>query len=68
MELVERGFASVVASDAHGASMRTPWMEEVHGMLSETVSPRCAQVLLEENPRKILKNEDVLPVVPEWFV
>ena len=68
MELVERGFASVVASDAHSPRVRTPWMEEVGNMLSETVSPRCAQVLLEENPRKILKNEDVLPVVPEWFV
>jgi len=67
VELVERGFAAVVASDAHSPRMRTPWMEEVRRMLSETVSPRCARVLLEENPRKILKNEDVLPVAPEWF-
>lgn len=67
MELVERGFAAVVASDAHSPRMRTPWMKEVRSMLSETISPRCARVLLEENPRKILKNEDVLPVVPEWF-
>jgi protein-tyrosine phosphatase len=67
IELVERGFATVVASDAHSARMRTPWMAEVREMLTETVSPRCARVLLEENPRKILKNEDVLPVQPEWF-
>lgn len=67
MELVERGFATVVASDAHSARMRTPWMGEVWEMLSQTVSPRCARVLLEENPRKILKNEDILPAPPEWF-
>ena len=67
MELVERGFVTVVASDAHSPRMRTPWMEEVRRMLSETASPHCARALLEENPRKILKNEDVLPAPPEWF-
>lgn len=67
MELVERGFAAVVASDAHSASVRTPWMQDVQQLLSEKVSPVAAEYLLQYNPRKILRNEQLPPVEPEWF-
>ena len=67
VELLDRGFVTAVASDAHSTRVRTPWMGDVQRMLSETVSPGRARVLLEENPRKILKNEDILPAEPEWF-
>ena len=66
-ELVNRGFASVVASDAHSPRMRTPWMADVQHLLTEEISARCARVLLKENPKKILKDEEIPPVVPEWF-
>lgn len=65
--LVDRGFATVVASDAHSARVRTPWMADVRELLTKEISPRCARVLLEENPCKILKNEDIFPAEPEWF-
>ena len=64
---MERGFATVVASDAHGIRMRTPWMREVQQMLSEEFSPQYARKLLWENPGKILKDEEILPAEPEWF-
>ena len=67
LELMERGFATVVASDAHGIRMRTPWMREVQQMLSEEFSPQYARKLLWENPGKILKDEEILPAEPEWF-
>lgn len=66
-ELVNRGFASVVASDAHSPKMRTPWMADVQQLLTEEISAQCARVLLKENPKKILKDEEIPPVVPEWF-
>lgn len=66
-ELVDRGFAAVVASDAHSHRMRTPWLEDVWTMLAKEFSPLCARTLLRENPQKILKNEDIPPVEPEWF-
>lgn len=66
-ELVDRGFAAAVASDAHSHRMRTPWMEDVWELLSREISPRCAAALLQENPRRILKNEEIPPVEPEWF-
>lgn len=65
--LVERGFASVVASDAHSAQMRTPWMADVWQLLSQEYSPQCARILLQENPKRILNNEDILSAPPEWF-
>ena len=67
MELVERNFAAIVASDAHSPQMRTPWMEDVQKLLCQEFSSRCARALLMENPRKVLKDEPITPVEPEWF-
>lgn len=67
LELVERKFASVVASDAHSPQVRTPWMEDVQTLLSREFSPDYARLLLLENPARILKNYPLTPVEPEWF-
>lgn len=67
MELVGRGFVSVIASDAHSSQVRTPWMEDVHRLVSEELSPQCAAALLQDNPQKILKDEQLSPAEPEWF-
>lgn len=66
-ELVERGFAAAVASDAHSPRMRTPWMADVRNLLSREFSPRCARALLLDNPKKILKDEPITLAEPEWF-
>jgi len=67
LELVERGFATVVATDAHSFRKRTAWLWDIRELLEREVSPLCAKTLLLENPRKILKNEQLLPIEPEWF-
>ncbi|MBQ7801729.1 MAG: hypothetical protein IJ375_05340 [Oscillospiraceae bacterium] len=67
MELVKRGFATVVASDAHSPTKRTPWMGDVRELLTEEVSPAAAEFLLLRNPRSIIRNEELPPVEPEWF-
>lgn len=67
LELVNRGFAAVVASDAHHHDMRTPWMQDVYKLLSREVSPLAADYLLLHNPRSILKNNPLPPAEPEWF-
>ena len=67
IELVERGFAAAVASDAHSPLIRTPWMEDVRNLLSQEFSPAYARMLLLENPRRILKDDIIPPVKPEWF-
>ena len=67
MELTGRGFATVVASDAHSATMRTPWMGDIWEQLSRRFTPDAAVWLLRNNPRRILKNEQIPPAEPEWF-
>lgn len=67
VELVERGFAVAVATDAHSFDRRTPWMRDVREMLTREISPLCAKTLLKDNPRRILKNEPLLLMEPEWF-
>lgn len=66
-ELVDRGFAVAVASDAHSSRIRTPWMEDVRKLLHEDISPLCARAVLGEIPKMILKNEKIPPIEPEWF-
>ena len=67
VELVERGFATAVATDAHSCRSRTPWMRDIREVLTREVSPLCAKTLLRDNPLRILKNERLLPLEPEWF-
>lgn len=67
VELVDRNFAAIVASDAHSPEMRTPWMADVRELLTKEFSPASARRLLFENPRRILKDEPLSPVQPEWF-
>ena len=57
--LVDRGFASAVASDAHGFDRRRPRLDRAWELLAHSFSPTAAAVLLEENPKKILKNESI---------
>ena len=66
-ELIRRGFATAVASDAHSPGMRTPWMEDVWNYLRMEIAPSAAEYLLWENPRRILKNQQPLPLEPELF-
>lgn len=66
-ELVERGFATVVASDAHSSRRRTPWLRDAWELLNEELSPVAAEFLLKRNPASILKNEQLPGVEPEWF-
>lgn len=66
-ELVERGFVSAVATDAHSPRVRTPWMTDIQALLSREYSPQLARELLQRNPQRILRNEPLPPVNPEWF-
>lgn len=66
-ELVERGFVTAVATDAHSPRVRTPWMKDIQTLLSQEYSPQLARKLLLQNPQHILRNEPLPPSEPEWF-
>ena len=54
MELVERNFASLVASDAHSSRIRTPWMQDIRHFLIQEFSADRARTLLFDTPGKTL--------------
>lgn len=67
LALADRGFATVVASDAHSSQYRTPWMYDAWETLARQISPLAAEYLLLENPRKILNDEPMVQKEPDWF-
>lgn len=58
---LERGLAHIVASDAHSARRRTPDMHSLRRHLADLCPDAYVQVLLRENPRRIVRG---LPMVP----
>ena len=65
--MLDRGFPSFIASDAHRSTVRTPWLDDVYRITAEEYSPATARRLLEDNPRHVLNNERIMPVEPDWF-
>ena len=66
-ELVDRGFAFAIASDAHSPRQRTTWMLDVERMLREEFSHGVADALLKRNPMKLISNETIQWQEPHWF-
>ncbi|MBR4863372.1 MAG: hypothetical protein IKU07_02245 [Oscillospiraceae bacterium] len=54
--LVARGYAAVISSDGHGFDRRTPTLDRTWDLICQDFSPRAAEMLLQENPRRILRN------------
>ena len=65
--LLERGFATAIASDFHSPRHRTPWMRDICQILIEEVSEDYARTLLRDNPKAIINNENIQPAEPDWF-
>ena len=67
MALVHRGFATVVATDAHSPMVRTPRAKDAYELLAHSFSPVAADVLMHRNPEWILNDRRLPPVKPDWF-
>jgi protein-tyrosine phosphatase len=66
-ELTSRGFATTVATDAHSDQHRIPYLRDARVLLNREFSSDAAQYLLRHNPLRILRNEDLPQIEPEWF-
>lgn len=53
--LLSRGYAGLVASDAHDPVLRTPELEEAARILDLYYGGDASEILLKRNPEKILK-------------
>ena len=60
--ILEAGLAHLIASDAHSSSRRTPHMKALHRWLDHNLSADYARILTEENPRRIIRGEALVPV------
>lgn len=61
-ELLERGLAHMIASDAHSTLYRTGDMTELRSWLAVNCPPEYAGILLVENPRRLIRGLDMAPV------
>ncbi|MBO5789753.1 MAG: hypothetical protein J6V82_01495 [Clostridia bacterium] len=55
--LIKRGYASVVASDAHGTEQRKPILSGGYAFVARKFGEATAQMLFYENPLMILENK-----------
>lgn len=60
--ILEQGLAHVVASDAHSPVVRTPHMHEVWNRVVELTGREYAQVLLERNPGRIVRDRPMVEI------
>lgn len=58
--LLDKRQASVIASDAHGAERRIPYMRDVYRKLQERYEGAYVDLLFRKNPENICKN---LPII-----
>jgi len=63
-QLLNGNLVSIVASDAHGIEHRTTDLSKVYQLLSDIYTDYYANILLEENPRRVVENLDLIPVLP----
>ncbi len=66
-ELVYRGFACVVASDAHSCDKRSTWMKEIEAVLRDELSRKEADQLLRIRPGLLIEDQEIVMNEPEWF-
>lgn len=60
--MMEAHLADFIASDAHSQYRRTTFLAEVHELISEQYSDEYADLLLAENPARVIKNLDTIRV------
>ena len=59
--ILRSGLAHIIASDAHSIHHRTTDMMGLREYLQENCPPRYVDVLLVQNPARILTNQDMFP-------
>lgn len=67
LELVSRGFAHAVASDAHSHLSRTTRLNDVREFIADEFGEDAAYALFHENPKRIVSNEPLRRIKPRLF-
>lgn len=67
ISLLEHNLVHVIASDAHGIQRRNPDMTNIRRFLGETVGDKYRNLILSENPARILSGEEILSFPPRPY-
>lgn len=67
ISLLEHNLIHVIASDAHGTQRRTPNMTNIIRFLGETAGNKYRNLVLYENPARILSGEEILAFPPRPY-
>lgn len=60
-EIIARGLAHLIASDAHGTDRRTTHMAALNQWVRGHCSPEYAKILLTRNPARLVEGRDMVP-------
>lgn len=67
LSLLEHNLIHVIASDTHGIHMRTPNMKKILQFLDRAVGMKYRNLVLSENPGRILRGEDIFSFPPRPY-
>ena len=67
LAMLDRGFVSFIASDAHSSEFRTTWMRDVKELTEDMMGEDYAHRLLFDNPSHMLRNLIIEREDPIWF-
>ncbi len=59
-KLLDLGAAHFIATDAHGVFSRTTELLDAYEFVAERYSRRWAEILMEENPSRVIQNKRIL--------
>ncbi len=65
--LMDHGLVACIASDAHRLEQRSTYMSEIRNFLRDVYGEDYMNLLLEENPARILRGDDLLGYEPISF-
>ncbi len=67
LEMVSRGFAHAIASDAHSHISRTTRLDDARDFIADEFGKDAANALFYENPRRIVEGESIRRIKPRLF-
>ena len=67
LSLLSHNLVHVVSSDTHGVHMRTPNMKKILQFLDKTAGMKYRNLVLSENPGRILMGEEILSFPPRPY-
>lgn len=64
LTFLAKGWGHIIASDAHSATGRIPMLSAAAGVVTEQMGAEVADLLVAENPRRIIEGREIIPLEP----